>query len=56
MFGPELTKTQLLALISSMSDTELARQSMHLRHMQSAAQRRADWVEREMRRRKKVAR
>lgn len=54
--GPELTKAQLLALIRGMSDTELARQSTHLRHMQSAAQRRADWVEREMRRRKKVAR
>lgn len=56
MFGLELTKDQLLALIRAMSDTELARQSTHLRHMQRAAQRRADWVEREMRRRKRMTR
>lgn len=56
MFGPELTKAKLLALIRAMSDSELAKQSAHLRHMQHAAQRRADWVEREMRRRKRMSR
>lgn len=44
------------AMIRAMSDIELARQSQHLRAQQSLAQSRADWVEREMRRRARMAR
>jgi hypothetical protein len=50
-----LTKTQMLCEIRAMTDAQLQSESSKLRHAQRAAQRRADWVERELRKRDKAA-
>jgi len=47
------TKARIQARIRAMSDKQLSNASTRLRMAQKAAQRRADWVEREQRRREK---